>query len=112
MKKLQIIVKKGLKQNIDDVVFEISSLSGVDLKEKPEMFHFDDDYFWMWKNVLWDINAVSIQDIKIKLKRTLSISITDEDSSWWERNGKLAVTGMGLASVCGLIVGLLSWITH
>ena len=112
MKKLQIIVKKKPNQSIDDIVFEISQISGVDLKEKPEWFVLSVDEFWIWKNVLWDVDSVDIVTFKSTLMQILDISITEMPTTWWGRNGEKAFVTMGLTSIAGFIVGMLSWVTH
>lgn len=112
MKKLQIIVKKKSNQTIEDIIFEISSISGIDLKEKANWFDLDEDSFWMWQNVIWDLDRIRISKLKLKLMETLDVSITDMPSTWWNRNSDKAFLFMGLTSVVGLIIGTLSWLTH
>ena len=70
------------------------------------------DEFWIWKNVLWDVDSVSIGTFKSTLMQTLDISITEMPTTCWGRNGEKAFMAMGLTSIVGFIVGILSWVTH
>jgi len=113
LKKLQVIVKEGVSsRTLDDIVYTISQITGIDIKEKPLLLSVGTDKFYIWQNVLLDVDSTTIVELKRKLSQTLNGSIEEMPTTWWGRNGVKAFVFMGLASVAGLIIGILSWVTH
>ena len=62
--------------------------------------------------MLLDVDSTTIVELKRELSKTLNGSIEEMPITWWGRHGQQAFVFMGLASVVGLIIGTLSWITH
>lgn len=109
--QLQIIVKKTGKLNLDDLIFKISNITGIDVKTHPTRITIGVDQFFIWKNISANLNHNSLLKISRDLKSMIKDShIQEIQTSWWKRNSERVFVFMGGTSVIGLVISMLSWI--